>query len=98
MGRRADYFKARGDRLTAADAGRFNVTKQEQDRHAFKVPTLRNIAKTAPYFHDGSSKSLKGAVEAMATYQLGEPLREKETQDLVRFLESLTGEYNGKAL
>jgi cytochrome c peroxidase len=98
LGRRADYFKARGDRLTAADYGRFNVTKQEQDKRAFKVPTLRNVAKTAPYLHDGSKRTLKGAVEAMAAYQLGQQLHEKDTDDLVRFLQTLTGEYKGKAL
>lgn len=98
MGRRADYFKARGDKLTDADNGRYNVTKQESDRHAFKVPTLRNIARTAPYFHDGSKKTLKDAVEAMATYQLGTALPEMDVDDVVKFLETLTGEYKGQAL
>ena len=98
MGRRADYFKARGDRLTDADNGRFNATKKDADKRAFKVPTLRNVARTAPYLHDGSKRTLKGAVEAMSTYQLGRQLGEKDTQDLVRFLETLTGEYRGKAL
>ncbi len=98
MGRRADYFAARATRLTAADHGRFNVTKNEADRYCFKVPTLRNVAKTAPYFHDGSKKTLREAVDAMATYELGEPLAEKDAQDLVKFLETLTGEYKGKAL
>ncbi len=98
MGRRADYFKARGDKLTAADEGRYNVTKQEADRHCFKVPTLRNVARTAPYFHDGSKKTLMGAVDAMATYQLGVSLPEKDVEDVVKFLDTLTGEYKGKAL
>jgi cytochrome c peroxidase len=98
MGRRADYFKARRDVMTAADDGRYNVTKDEADRHHFKVPTLRNVAKTAPYFHDGSKRTLSGTVDAMATYQLGGPLRENELHDVVKFLEALTGEYEGKAL
>jgi cytochrome c peroxidase len=98
MGRRADYFKARGDNLTDADNGRYNVTKDEKDRHAFKVPTLRNVARTFPYFHDGSKKTVREAVDAMATYQVGEPLAEKDAQDVVKFLETLTGEYQGKAL
>jgi cytochrome c peroxidase len=98
MGRRADYFKARGTPLTGADDGRFNVSKKEADRHAFKVPTLRNVAKTGPWFHDGSKKSLQEAVEAMALYQNGKPLTIPKTFDVVRFLETLTGEYKGKSL
>jgi cytochrome c peroxidase len=98
MGRRGDYFAARGGKLTDADNGRFNQTKNEKDRHAFKVPTLRNVARTFPYFHDGSKKTLREAVDAMATYELGAPLADKDAQDLVKFLETLTGEYKGKAL
>jgi cytochrome c peroxidase len=98
MGRHGDYFAARGGTLTDADNGRFNQTKDERDRHAFKVPTLRNVARTFPYFHDGSKKTLREAVDAMALYQMGAPLAEKDAQALVKFLETLTGEYNGKAL
>jgi cytochrome c peroxidase len=98
MGRRADYFGARRDVVTAADDGRYNVTKDEADRHRFKVPTLRNVARTSPYFHDGSKRTLAGAVDAMATFQLGAPLPQDELRDVVRFLEALTGEYDGKAL
>jgi cytochrome c peroxidase len=98
MGRRADYFAARGGKTTDADNGRFNQTKDEKDRHAFKVPTLRNIALTFPYFHDGSKKTLREAVDAMAVYEVGAPLVEKDAQDLVKFLETLTGEYKGKLL
>jgi cytochrome c peroxidase len=98
MGRRADYFQARRDVMTPADDGRYNVTKDEADRHYFKVPTLRNVAKTSPYFHDGQKRTLQGAVDAMATYQLGAPLPQDDLQDVVRFLETLTGEYDGKAL
>jgi cytochrome c peroxidase len=98
MGRRADYFGVRGDRLTDADNGRYNVTRREADRHAFKVPTLRNVARTAPYFHDGSKKTLRAAVDAMATFQLGVSLSERDTADVVRFLGTLTGRYKGKDL
>ena len=98
MGRRGDYFAARGGKLTDADNGRYNVTKDEKDRHAFKVPTLRNVARTFPYLHDGSKKTLREAVDAMAVYQGGAPLAEKDAQDVVKFLETLTGEYKGKAL
>ncbi len=98
MGRRADYLAARGTARTAADEGRHNVTKDEKDRHLFKVPTLRNVARTAPYLHDGSRKTLREAVDAMAVFQLGRPLAEKDSQDVVRFLETLTGEYRGTGL
>ncbi len=98
MGRRGDYFVARGTPQTDADNGRFNQTKDEKDRHAFKVPTLRNVARTFPYMHDGSKKTLREAVDTMAVYQVGEPLAEKDARDVVKFLETLTGEYQGKAL
>ncbi len=98
MGRHGDYFAARGGQRTDADNGRYNVTKDEKDRHAFKVPTLRNVARTFPYLHDGSKKTLREAVDAMVVYQVGAPLTEQEAQDVVKFLETLTGEYNGKAL
>lgn len=98
LGRRADYFKERGDPLTDADNGRHNQTKLERDRHAFKVPTLRNVAKTFPYFHDGSRQTLAGAVEAMARFQHGAALSQKDTEDVVKFLGTLTGEYKGKSL
>jgi len=98
MGRRADYFAARVTPPSSADAGRYNVTKDEADRHFFKVPTLRNVARTFPYFHDGSQKTLREAVDAMATYQNGAALPENDAADVVKFLETLTGEYRGKAL
>jgi cytochrome c peroxidase len=98
IGRRADYFGARATPLTAADHGRYNVTKAEADRHSFKVPTLRNVAKTAPYFHDGSRKTLREAVDAMAAFQLGTRLADTDAEDVVAFLQTLTGEYRGKRL
>jgi cytochrome c peroxidase len=85
-----DYFEDRGN-VTEADYGRFNVTKQEQDRYVFRVPSLRNVALTAPYFHDGSAKTLEDAVGVMAKYQLGRELSEEKVSKLVAFLEALTG-------
>lgn len=74
------------------DVGRFAVTNLEADRHVFKVPSLRNVAKTAPYFHDGSVKTLPEAVLLMAKHQLGRDLNGGEVADIVIFLESLTGQ------
>jgi cytochrome c peroxidase len=86
-----DYFADRGTPLTDADLGRFNVTGNESDRHKFKVPTLRNVAQTAPYFHDGSTTSLAEAVRIMARYQLGRELSDATTADIVAFLQALDG-------
>ncbi len=98
MGLRADYFKDRGTPLTDADNGRFNVTKNERDRHRLKVPTLRNVAKTAPYLHDGSAADLPAAVRAMARYQVGTTLPASDVTAIAKFLDSLTGTYQGKPL
>lgn len=73
------------------DQGRFEVTKQEVDRMMFKVPTLRNIEKTAPYFHDGSVATLDAAVRMMGKHQLGLALSEREVSAIVAWLGSLTG-------
>jgi len=75
-----------------ADPGRFKITSNEADRMMFKVPTLRNIAKTAPYFHDGSAKNLNDAVRMMGKHQLGLELSESEVQSIVIWLGSLTGD------
>ena len=74
------------------DPGRFSVTKQETDRMVFKVPTLRNIEKTAPYYHDGSVSTLDEAVRQMADHQLARTLSKEETDSIVGFLKALTGE------
>jgi len=92
-----DYFKDKG-KITKADLGRFNLTADSDDKYEFKVPSLRNIALTAPYFHDGSAKTLEKAVNTMAYYQLGVRLKDNERQQLVDFLKTLTGRYQGKAL
>jgi len=90
MGLVHDYFKDRGN-ISKEDYGRYNVTKKEADKHFFKVPTLRNIALTGPYFHDGSVTSMKEAVIKMGHYQLGITIPEKDASDIVAFLKTLTG-------
>jgi cytochrome c peroxidase len=80
---------------TPADLGRFTLTGAERDRRVFRVPSLRNVALTAPYFHDGSAATLSDAVRTMARSQLGRTLSEEETHLIVRFLHSLTGERGG---
>lgn len=74
------------------DQGRFSVTKTEADRMTFRVPSLRNVAMTAPYFHDGSVQELSTAVEMMARHQLGEDLDPEGVASIVAWLGSLTGE------
>ncbi|MGA2770130.1 MAG: cytochrome c peroxidase [Bryobacteraceae bacterium] len=74
------------------DQGRFAVTKLEADRMVFKVPTLRNIEKTAPYYHDGSIATLEEAVRQMADHQLARTLSKKEVGSISTFLKALTGE------
>jgi cytochrome c peroxidase len=74
------------------DEGRYDVTKNESDKYLFKVPILRNVAKTAPYFHDGSVDKLIEAVLIMGKIQLGRNISEQQGEDLVKFLTSLTGE------
>lgn len=75
------------------DEGRYEVTKNDADKHVFKVPTLRNIALTAPYFHNGSVDKLSTAVQVMAKSQLGVSLKQQQVKDIVAFLEALTGEF-----
>jgi cytochrome c peroxidase len=97
LGVMADYIADRGHE-TVADQGRFNVTHDEADRYVFKVPSLRNVARTAPYLHDGSVATLDEAVSVMARYQLGRDLEAGEVSALVAFLKSLTGRYEGRSL
>jgi cytochrome c peroxidase len=90
-----DYF---ADRLKAGqpggpgDEGRFRVSKRPEDLHVFKVPSLRNVALTAPYFHDGSAATLEEAVDVMFRYQLGRPAPAQDKALIVKFLNSLTGD------
>jgi cytochrome c peroxidase len=80
------------------DKGRFEVTKKDSDMHLFKVPTLRNIALTAPYFHNGSVPTLDEAVRVMAKTQLNQVLSDAQVQDLVAFLNGLTGAFPAQPL
>jgi cytochrome c peroxidase len=85
-----DYWNATGSQTI--DKGRVEVTKNPDDLYVFRVPSLRNVAMTAPYFHDGSVSTLPEAVKVMARVQLGVALSEADTRDIVGFLNSLTGE------
>jgi cytochrome c peroxidase len=91
----ADYFAQRGD-ATEADLGRYAVTKEEGDKHVFKVPSLRNVALTAPYFHDGSARTLEDAVDVMFRYQLGRVASTGDKTAIIKFLDTLTGELEAK--
>ena len=76
----------------STNLGRYNITAREEDKYVFKVPSLRNIALTAPYMHDGRINTLRGAVEFMTEYQLGRYMKSGEIDAIVAFLKSLTGE------
>ena len=95
MGLRRHYFAERGLELTHEDNGRYKETQQERDRHRFKVPGLRNVEHTWPYYHDGTRHTLEEAVRDMGLYQSGVELSDAEVGKIVAFLESLTGEYKG---
>ncbi len=77
------------------DSGRFEVTKDESDKQKFKVPMLRNVALTGPYFHDGTQKTLENAAKKMAWHQLGKELADNECADIAAFLRSLTDKARG---
>ena len=85
-----DYWKATGS--DPIDKGRFDVTKDPNDLYVFRVASLRNVAMTPPYFHDGSVATLPDAVTVMARVQLGVSLDDANIRDIVAFLQSLTGE------
>jgi cytochrome c peroxidase len=84
-----DYWTVTGSKTI--DPGLYAVTKKEADRYRFRVPMLRNVAKTAPYFHDGSVETLERAVQVMAATQLGRDMDEATAADIAAFLGSLTG-------
>jgi cytochrome c peroxidase len=83
---------------TEADLGRFTVTGFDSDRHVFRVPSLRNVAVTAPYFHNGAVSSLPEAVSIMARVQLGRDLPGEDIDLIVKFLATLTGDYQERPL
>jgi cytochrome c peroxidase len=91
----ADPF---GGATSEADLGRFTATGLEADRYVFRVPSLRNVAVTAPYLHDGRAATLEEAVEIMGRTQLGIELPAEDIELIVRFLRTLTGEYGGRSL
>jgi cytochrome c peroxidase len=90
-----DYFKERvqggGPAVSDHDLGRFLTTQRPADRHVFRVPSLRNVALTPPYFHDGSVATLEQAVGKMGYVQLGRRLTGEQVALLVAFLKTLTG-------
>jgi cytochrome c peroxidase len=96
MGVRKDYFADREWEITNEDLGRFRQTKDERDRYRFKVPGLRNVALTKPYFHDGSRQTLYDAVKIMGVYQSGHAIKDNDIKAIVSFLETLTGELTGE--
>ena len=75
-----------------SDKGRYEVTKLGTDRMIFKVPSLRNVEKTAPYFHDGRTDTLAEAVRLMGKHQLGIELEDREVKSITTWLRTLTGE------
>ena len=91
-----DYWKATGSveiaHFKGYDKGKFHDTGKEEDKWIFKVPQLRNVAMTPPYFHDGSVATLDDAVRVMARVQLGRQLADQEVRQIVAFLGTLTGE------
>jgi cytochrome c peroxidase len=97
MGVMVPYFTA-AIHISPADRGRFNVTGDPRDMYMFKVPSLRNVELTAPYFHNGSAATLDDAVRMMGKYQLSHPLTDQQVELIVAFLRTLTGELNGKPL
>jgi cytochrome c peroxidase len=80
------------------DEGRYSVTKSEADKYVFKVPVLRNIEKTPPYFHDGSVDTIEAAVTIMAKVQLGRDISSQQAVEIVDFLKSLTGKISEDAI
>ena len=85
-----EYFAQRAEPITAADWGRYNVTGAEEDRHVFKVPSLRMAAHTAPYLHDGSAATLRDAVEVMFMFQIGRKAPEVHKNAIIAFIRTLS--------
>ena len=98
MGHRNEYFADRGLEMTNEDNGRFKETQLERDRHRFKVPGLRNVEHTWPYYHDGTRITLEDAVRDMGFYQSDVNMTDLEVNLITSFLKTLTGEYQGVAI
>lgn len=97
LGVMGDFFKDHPIE-NHAELGRFNVTGKETDKHRFKVPSLRMAVLTAPYFHNGSYKTLYDSIHAMAKYQLGREIPDSDIRAIIQFLYTLPGKYKGKPL
>lgn len=78
------------EEYSTKDLGRYQITKKEEDKKVFKVPSLRNVAKTGPYLHDGSIKKLEDMIALMGKHQIGITINKKDISDIKAFLESLT--------
>jgi cytochrome c peroxidase len=85
-----------GREIAERDYGRMLLTGRQEDAHVFRVPSLRNVALTAPYFHDGSAATLEAAVEHMGRVQLGIDLDKNDVAAIAAFLRTLTGEIGGR--
>jgi len=92
-----DFFADKVE-MTPADQGRYGITGRERDRRVFRVPSLRNVEVTAPYFHDGRTDSLREAISLVGHYQLNRELTEQDLDRLLAFLHSLTGRYQDRPL
>ena len=84
-----DYWEETHSKMI--DKGRFDVTQDLSDMYMFKVPSLRNVSMTPPYFHDGSAATLPEAVRVMGKVQLGRDLSKQDVDAIATFLGSLTG-------
>jgi len=97
LGVMKDYFKDHPEENQAAK-GRFNITGKPDDLHRFKVPSLRLVVLTAPYFHNGSEQSLHETIHTMGEYQLGKHIPDSDVHAIIAFLYTLPGEYQGQTL
>jgi cytochrome c peroxidase len=91
----SDYKSMTGSVID--DKGRMEVTKNEADKYMFKVPSMRNVVETDPYFHDGSVKELDKAITIMAKLELGKDLTPEQTTDIATFLKSLTADISAES-
>ncbi|TDF41448.1 cytochrome B6 [Alteromonadaceae bacterium M269] len=90
----SDYYQDSDKTPREADLGRYNITGNKRDKFFFRVPSLRNVAVTAPYLHNGSIDSLDEVIRIMGVYQLGREIPESDRRDIEAFLNTLTGQYN----
>lgn len=93
MGALKAYYSPEDEEFLSRNLGRFNLTQDPLDRYVFKVPSLRLVTQTAPYFHDGSAATLEEAIKKMARYQLLREISDVDVKKIIAFLESLAGQY-----